>query len=119
VLGVKTKTDDGNKTMRWDFRRLGDDRPAVLRESARAVTPFGGLIVLVEFWRELGLLAAVRERLPFTYTSPNSIGAAETLLAFWLSVTAGARGLRLPHRGALPAASRLDRAHAARRQRLF
>jgi hypothetical protein len=77
--------------MRWDFRRLGDDRPAVLRESARAVTPFGGLVVLVEFWRELGLLAAVRARLPFTYTSPNSIGAAETLLAFWLSVTAGAR----------------------------
>jgi len=90
-MGVTTKPDDGNKTMRWEFRRLGDDRPAVLRESARAVTPFGGLAVLVEFWRELGLLQAVRAQLPFTYTSPNSIGAAETLLAFWLSVTAGAR----------------------------
>lgn len=77
--------------MRWDFRRLGDGRPAVLRQCARAVTPFGGLVVLVEFWRELGLLTAVRERLPFSYTSPNSIGAAETLLAFWLSVAAGAR----------------------------
>lgn len=91
MLGVKTNTDDGNKTMRWDFRRLGDDRPAVLRQSARAVTPFGGLVVLVEFWRGLGLLDAIRERLPFSYTSPNSIGAAETLVAFWLSVAAGAR----------------------------
>jgi hypothetical protein len=77
--------------MQWEFRRLGDDRRAVLRESLRAVTPFGGLVVLVEFFRELRLLEAVRERLPFSYTSPNSVGAAETLLAFWLSVTAGAR----------------------------
>jgi hypothetical protein len=88
---MKTKTCEENRTMRYEFRRLGDGRKAILRETRRAVTPFGGLAVLAEFWRELGLLGAVRQRLPFTYTSPNSIGAAEILLAFWLSVTAGAR----------------------------
>ena len=53
--------------MRHKFRRLGDGRQAILGETKRAVTPFGGLAVLVEFWRELGVLEAVRERLPFSY----------------------------------------------------
>ena len=77
--------------MRHKFLRLGDGRQAILGETKRAVTPFGGLAVLVEFWRELGVLEAVRQRLPFSYRSPNAIGAAEILLSFWLSVCAGAR----------------------------
>ena len=77
--------------MRHKFRRLGDGRQAILGETKRAVTPFGGLAVRVEFWRELGVLEAVRERLPFSYRSPNAIGAAEILVSFWLSVSAGAR----------------------------
>ena len=77
--------------MRYKFRRLGDGRQAILGETKRAVTPFGGLAVRVEFWRELGVLEAVRERLPFSYRSPNAIGAAEILVSFWLSVSAGAR----------------------------
>lgn len=88
---MKTKTCEADGTMRHQFRRLGDGRQAILRETARAVTPFGGLAVVVEFWRELGLLEAVRERLPFAYRSPNAIGAAEILGSFWLSVCAGAR----------------------------
>ena len=67
--------------MRHKFRRLGDGRQAILGETKRAVTPFGGL----------GVLEAVRERLPFSYRSPNAIGAAEILVSFWLSVSAGAR----------------------------
>ena len=88
---MKTNTSEEDGTMRYKFRRLGDARQAILGETKRAVTPFGGLAVLVEFWRELGLLEAVRERLPFAYRSPNAIGAAEILLSFWLSVCAGAR----------------------------
>ena len=37
--------------MRHKFQRLGDGRQAILGETKRAVTPFGGLAVLVEFWR--------------------------------------------------------------------
>ncbi len=88
---MKTKACEGDGTVRHTFRRLGDSRQAILAETKRAVTPFGGLAVLVEFWRELGLLEAVRERPPFEYRSPNAIGAAEILLSFWLSVCAGAR----------------------------
>ena len=75
--------------MLWDFRRSGAGRPAVLRQCARAATPIRDL-GLVEVWRELGLAKAVRKRLPFSYARPNSIGAAATLLAFWLSVAVDA-----------------------------
>jgi hypothetical protein len=63
----------------------------VLRETSRPVTPFGGLVVLVQLMKRLGVMGWVREHMPFTYRSPNSIDPAETLLAFWLAVSAGAR----------------------------
>ncbi|WP_277559064.1 IS1380 family transposase, partial [Ereboglobus sp. PH5-10] len=62
-----------------------------MRSTPRPVTPFGGLAVLVEFWRQLDLPGAVRSLLPFDYTSPNSHGPLNILLAFWLGVAAGAR----------------------------
>ena len=51
---MKTNTCEEDGTMRYKFRRLGDGRQAILGETKRAVTPFGGLAVRVEFWRELG-----------------------------------------------------------------
>lgn len=77
--------------MQYEFRRIGDGGQAVLRETKRAVTPFGGLAVVVELLRKLGAVEAVRERLPFRYESNNAIDPAHTLLAFWLGVMAGAR----------------------------
>jgi hypothetical protein len=98
---MKNNTSKLNKTMHHEFRRIGDQRKAILRSTARPVTPFGGLAVLVEFWRALGLPEAVRALLPFQYASPNSLGADNILLAFWLSVAAGAR--RFAHVNLLPA----------------
>ena len=77
--------------MQHDIRRIGDGRQAVLRETTRAVTPFGGLVVLVELLRQMGVVAAVRERLPFQYHSNNASEPEQVLLAFWLAVVAGAR----------------------------
>jgi hypothetical protein len=77
--------------MQYEFRRIGDGRQAVLRETKRAVTPFGGLAVFVEQLRQMGALEAVRTRLPFAYESNNAIRPEHTLLAFWLGVAAGAR----------------------------
>src|SRR5688572_1498895 len=77
--------------MRHEFRRNGDDRQGVLRETSRAVTPFGGMAVLIELCRGMGLLEAVAERLPFTYRSNNASQPEYILLAFWLGVVAGAR----------------------------
>jgi hypothetical protein len=77
--------------MHHELRRIGDGGQAILRETARAVTPFGGLVVMIELLRKMRLLEAVRERLPFQYLSNNAIPPEHTLLAFWLGVFAGAR----------------------------
>lgn len=77
--------------MQYEFRRLADGGQAVLKETKRAVTPFGGLVVLVELLRQMKVVEAVRERLPFRYRSNNARAPEHTLLAFWLAVAAGAR----------------------------
>jgi len=77
--------------MHYKFRRIGDGGQAILRETERAVTPFGGLVTMIELLRQAKVLEAVRERLPFRYKSPNAIAPEQTLLAFWLGVLVGAR----------------------------
>lgn len=77
--------------MHYELRRICDGRQVVLRETQRAITPFGGLVVLVELLRKLGVIEAVRERLPFQYRSNNASAPEHILLAFWLGVAAGAR----------------------------
>lgn len=77
--------------MQHEFRRIGDGGQAVLKETGRAITPFGGLVVLVEFLRQLDFLGTVRRLLPFRYQSNNAIPPEHTLLGFVLGVTAGAR----------------------------
>lgn len=77
--------------MHHEFCRLGDGRKGILRVTTRAVTPFGGLAVLVELFGRLGVLSAVRERLPFQYRSNHASRPEHILLAFWLGVVAGAR----------------------------
>jgi hypothetical protein len=77
--------------MQYDCRRICDSRQVVLRETKRAVTPFGGLAVFLELLRKMDVLAAVRQRLPFQYRSNNALPPEHILLAFWLAVAAGAR----------------------------
>ena len=64
-----------------------------LRETQRAVTPFGGLVVFFEFLRQVGYREAVSKHLPFHLTSPNAIDPVETFTAFLLS--AGGRSTAL------------------------
>ena len=77
--------------MRAECHQLIGGGKVVLRETSRPVTPFGGLVVLLQLMRRLGVMGWVREHMPFVYRSRNRIEPAETLLAFWLAVSAGAR----------------------------
>ena len=63
----------------------------VLRETDRALTPFGGVVVFLEFLNKIGLVKKVSECMPFTYRSPNAIPPAQTYIAFLISVAVGAR----------------------------
>ena len=64
-------------------------RKVILRETARAVTPFGGLSVFFEFLGRIGYAAAIREHMPVVLTSPNAIEPAQTFTGFLVAVMAG------------------------------
>lgn len=66
-------------------------RKILLQETDRALTPFGGLIVFLEFLNKIGFVRKVMECMPFRHRSPNSIPPAQTYIAFLISVAAGAR----------------------------
>jgi hypothetical protein len=66
-------------------------RKVVLRQTARAVTPFGGLSVWIEFLQKIGFRQQVSEHIPVHLKSPNAIDAGETYTAFLMAVVVGAR----------------------------
>jgi len=80
-----------NKTVHTQITALWGETKVALRETRRAVTPFGGLVVFFESLRRVGYLEAVSEHLPFALSSPNTIDPVHTFTAFLLSGLAGAR----------------------------
>jgi hypothetical protein len=77
------------------------EKKVFLRETKRAVKPFGGLCVFFEFLRKVGYGRAVSEAMPFRLKSPNAIDPAQTFTVFLISILAGAR--RLAHNSLLGA----------------
>ncbi len=83
--------------MSLEATRIFDGQKVVLNETERAITPFGGLVVFLEFLNKIGLAQKVSECMPFQFLSPNAIPPAQTFIAFLISVVAGAR--RFAHAG--------------------
>src|SRR5262252_6095632 len=102
---VKRNTEE-DKTVHWKITALWGGKKVELRETQRAVTPFGGLVVFFEFLRRIGYCEAVQQHLPFSLRSPNAIDPVKTFTAFLLSVVAGAR--RFAHTSLLRADSALQ-----------
>jgi Transposase DDE domain group 1 len=75
-----------------------------LAQTAKAVTPFGGLAIFAEFLGRIGWPQILAEHFPFEYRSPNGILPTHTLTVFLMAVLTGAR--RFAHAGLL----RADRA---------
>src|SRR3954464_807235 len=62
-----------------------------LRETERAVTPFGGVAVFTEYLNRIDLIGVLRQHMPVRYLSHNQIDPSTTLVCFLVSVLAGAR----------------------------
>ncbi|HEX2522824.1 MAG TPA: IS1380 family transposase [Terriglobia bacterium] len=77
--------------MRGQISAIFGGRKVELRQTVKAVTPFGGLVVFLEFLRKVGLAEQVRGAIPFELKSPNAIPPVETFTAFLVSVVVGAR----------------------------
>jgi Transposase DDE domain group 1 len=90
-----------DKTVPTQITALWGGKKVELRETPRAVTPFGGLVVFFEFLRQVGYVEVVKQCLPFRLTSPNALDPAQTFTAFLLVVLAGAR--RFAHASVLRA----------------
>src|SRR3974390_1268053 len=69
---------------------LSNER-VILRETQRAVTPLGGVTVLVAFLHKLGFVEKVRQHMPVQWRSPNHIDPTATFTAFLVVVLAGAK----------------------------
>jgi hypothetical protein len=57
-----------------------------LRQTPRAVTPFGGLSVFIEFFEKIGYRQQVSEHLPVHLQSPNAIDPGEIFTAFLIAL---------------------------------
>src|SRR5205085_4321691 len=77
--------------------RIIDGQMITVAETDRAITPFGGMVVFLEFLNKIGFVKKVSECMPVRHRSPNSIPPVQTFIAFLISVAAGAR--RFAHAG--------------------
>jgi hypothetical protein len=88
-----------DKPVPCEIQALLSDERLILRETCRAVTPFGGLAVFVSFLGKIGLVEAVRQHMPICWKSPNHIDPTATFTAFLMAVLTGAK--RFAHAGLL------------------
>jgi hypothetical protein len=86
---VEPQTTD--QSVPREINALLSDERLILRETKRAVTPFGGVAIFVSFLRKIDLVGKVRQHMPVCLTSPNHIDPTDTFAAFLTSVLTGAR----------------------------
>jgi len=94
---VEPKTSD--ETVPREIAALLSGERLVLRETRRAVTPFGGVAVFIFYLRKIDLLGQIRRHMPIRWKSPNQIDPATTFVAFLTTVLVGAK--RFAHAGLL------------------
>ncbi len=80
-----------DKPVPREITALLSDERLILRETQRAVTPFGGIAVFISFLSKIGFVEAVRQHMPICWKSPNHIDPSSTFTAFLVSVLVGAR----------------------------
>src|SRR5207248_11565316 len=62
-----------DKPVPREIDALLSDGRFILRETQRAVTPFGGIAVFISFLEKIGLVKAIRQHMPIVWRSPNHI----------------------------------------------
>ena len=85
---MDSKTTD--KTVPREIAALLSGERVILRETKRAVTPFGGAAVFICFLRKIDLVGQLRRHMPVQWKSPNHIDPAITFVAFLITVLVGA-----------------------------
>lgn len=84
-----------HQTMQGIINPIFTSRQVQLHTTLKPVTPFGGLVSLIEFFNTLKLGEVLGRLMPLRYSSPNAIAPEQTLFALIISIIAGAQ--RLAH----------------------
>src|ERR1700745_899384 len=79
-----------------EFRPLFGGGKIKLCDTLRAVTPFGGLSVFIEFLGRIGLVEQLASQAPYQPKSGNHYDPGQILVGFILSVFAGAQLFATP-----------------------
>jgi hypothetical protein len=74
-----------------EFKPLFGGGKIKICDTLRAVAPFGGLSVLIEFFERVGLVEQLQNRQFYHPESPNHYDPGQILVGFMLSVIAGAQ----------------------------
>src|ERR1700680_2066556 len=85
------ESDAKDKPVPREITALLSDERLILRETQRAVPPFGGIAVFILFLGKIGFAEAIRQHMPIRWRSPNHIDPSCTFTAFLVSVLVGAR----------------------------
>jgi hypothetical protein len=80
-----------DKPVQREMPSLLSQQRLVLRDTKRAVTPFGGVAVLLTYLDKVGFVDVVRQHMPVRLQSHNHIDPVHTFTAFLMSVLVGAR----------------------------
>jgi len=86
---VEAKTADNSVPQ--EITALLSSERLILRETKRAVTPFGGVAVFISFLQKVDLVGQLQQHMPIQWKSPNHIDPSTTLLAFLMTVLVGAK----------------------------
>src|SRR3954471_9781853 len=74
-----------------EVQALLSEERLILRETGRAITPFGGVAVFVAYLHKVGFGEKLRQCMPICWRSPNQIEPAATFTAFLIAVLVGAK----------------------------
>lgn len=80
-----------DKSVPNEILALLSDERLILRETQRAVTPFGGVAVFVAYLRKIDLAGKIRQHMPVHWRSPNQIDPTVTFTSFLIAVLVGAK----------------------------
>lgn len=85
------ETETADKCVPREMAALLSSERLILRETKRAVTPFGGVAVFVSFLQKIDLVGELRRHMPVQWKSPNQIDPTSTFVAFLMTVLVGAK----------------------------
>ena len=85
------ETNTADKPVPREIAALLSSQRLILRETKRAVTPFGGAAVFISFLKKIDLVGQLRQHMPIQWKSPNHIDPTTTFIAFLMTVLVGTK----------------------------